>query len=99
LFQIFNLQVGQKPCQIISPHLNVGGPIKANASNGNTQVFMNGREITKVELRMLQVEFQYMLFFLFVLNDLMSRVLVLRHFVDIAAGRSSMRWQPTFLGE
>jgi hypothetical protein len=48
---------------------------------------------------MLQVEFQYMLFFLFVLNDLMSRVLVLRHFVEIAAGRSSMRWQPTFLGE
>ncbi|KAJ6919509.1 extra-large guanine nucleotide-binding protein 1-like [Populus alba x Populus x berolinensis] len=48
-------KVGQKPSQIISPHLNVGGPIKANASNGNTQVFMNGREITKVELRMLQL--------------------------------------------
>ncbi|KAG6766895.1 hypothetical protein POTOM_028072 [Populus tomentosa] len=46
---------GQKPSQVISPHLNVGGPIKANASSGNTQVFMNGREITKVELRMLQL--------------------------------------------
>ncbi|KAI6700128.1 hypothetical protein NL676_014452 [Syzygium grande] len=46
---------GEKPSQIISPHLHVGGPIMENASNGNTQVFMNGRQITKVELRMLQL--------------------------------------------
>lgn len=49
------LQEGQKPSQIVSPHLSVGGPIRADASNGNAQVFINGREITKVELRMLQV--------------------------------------------
>ncbi|CAN1190960.1 Extra-large guanine nucleotide-binding protein 1 [Linum perenne] len=46
---------GQKPSQIVSAHMNVGGPIDANASNGNTQVYINGREITKVELRMLQL--------------------------------------------
>uniref|UniRef100_A0A9I9CS32 Extra-large guanine nucleotide-binding protein 1-like n=1 Tax=Cucumis melo TaxID=3656 RepID=A0A9I9CS32_CUCME len=46
---------GQKPSKIITPHLNIGGPIKADASNGNTKIFINGREITKVELRMLQL--------------------------------------------
>ncbi|KAM5556404.1 hypothetical protein ABKV19_024013 [Rosa sericea] len=46
---------GQKPSEIISPHLCVGGGMKENASNGSTQVFINGREITKVELWVLQL--------------------------------------------
>lgn len=48
-------QEGQKPCQIITPQLNVGHQkMKPEASNGNTDVLINGREITKAELWMLQ---------------------------------------------
>ncbi|KAJ9135576.1 hypothetical protein P3X46_032745 [Hevea brasiliensis] len=46
---------GKKPCQIISPQLVVGGFLQQNASNGNTNVLINNREITKVELLMLQL--------------------------------------------
>lgn len=48
-------QEGQQPCQIISPQLDVGGNIEQNASNGNTNVQINGREITIKELWMLKV--------------------------------------------
>lgn len=48
-------QAGQKPCQIISAELEIGGSIERNASNGNTNVMINNREITKAELWMLQV--------------------------------------------
>lgn len=48
-------QEGQKPCQIISAELEIGGSIERNASNGNTNVMINNREITKAELWMLQV--------------------------------------------
>jgi hypothetical protein len=50
-----NEQEGQKPSQIITSQLNVGGVIKKNASNGNTDVLINNREITKEELWMLKV--------------------------------------------
>ncbi|KAL2927544.1 Extra-large guanine nucleotide-binding protein 1 [Bienertia sinuspersici] len=41
---------GHKPSQIITPELNVGNQrIMLKASNGNTNVMINGREITKAE--------------------------------------------------
>ncbi|XP_074275376.1 extra-large guanine nucleotide-binding protein 1-like isoform X2 [Silene latifolia] len=46
---------GQKPCQIITPQLIVGeSKMKRDASNGNTNVQFNNREITKPELWVLQ---------------------------------------------
>ncbi|KAL6963924.1 hypothetical protein U1Q18_034931 [Sarracenia purpurea var. burkii] len=45
---------GQKPCQIISAQLAVGDAIMLKASNGNTNIRINNREITKPELWMLQ---------------------------------------------
>ncbi|GER30826.1 guanine nucleotide-binding protein alpha-2subunit, partial [Striga asiatica] len=46
---------GKMPSQIISPHLIVGGALSERASEGNTDVYVNGREITKMERRLWEV--------------------------------------------
>lgn len=45
---------GQKPCQIISAELAIGGEISLDCSNGKAKVVINKREITKAERQMLQ---------------------------------------------
>lgn len=45
---------GQPTAGQIYPGLQLGGPLKANASNGKTGVFINGRELPIIEVQYLQ---------------------------------------------
>ncbi|XP_063944435.1 extra-large guanine nucleotide-binding protein 3-like [Daucus carota subsp. sativus] len=46
---------GKRPNSIISSHLSFYGRLNQNASDGDTDVHINGREITKFELRVLKM--------------------------------------------
>lgn len=52
---MYYAQDGHRPDSIVTPSLKLGGNLQPSASNGKTQVFMNGRELGKLELKMLKV--------------------------------------------
>ncbi|KAL2642243.1 hypothetical protein R1flu_009830 [Riccia fluitans] len=45
---------GERPDKLITPELKVGGNLSEKASKGTTQVYMNGRELGRLELKMLK---------------------------------------------
>lgn len=47
-------QEGKSTMGQVIPDLDIVGPLKADASHGDTKVFLNGRELTQVEVQILQ---------------------------------------------
>ena len=51
---------GEKTYGVMLPNLPLGGPLKANASNGKTGVFINGRNLPQEDLNLLQTVTGYL---------------------------------------
>jgi hypothetical protein len=44
---------GREPLGLFVAHLELGGPLQVDASHGDTQTYVNGREITRIEVEIL----------------------------------------------
>ena len=51
---------GDKTYGVMLPNLPLGGPLKANASNGDTGVFINGRNLPQADLTIIQTVTGYL---------------------------------------
>ncbi len=51
---------GEKTYGVMLPNLPLGGPLKANASNGKTDVYINGRNLPQEDLSLLQTVTGYL---------------------------------------
>jgi hypothetical protein len=45
---------GREPIGFFVANLDIGGPLQPDASNGHSDVFVNGRELTQIEVMLLE---------------------------------------------